>query len=365
LNGNTAENDHIRISVNNDGSFDLYDKKSGNSLKGIGYFEDMGDCGDEYAYASPKNDTVLTTCGKKAEIFAKKTNTEIVFNVKTSLDVPETTDSEKRSVEMARIEFVSVIRLAKESKMAEVDCEIYNTAGNHRLRVIFPNSIDTDTVFVDGQYDLLRRPVVPGEQWINPDNSQRQQAFFMLANDSASMVVANRGLCEYEILRDGKNTAALTVLRCVDRLGDWGVFPTPEAQCKGKNIASYAVGICSCENDEMRKEAYAFATGKMLTYKAKTGIDGSMDDVFSFVELKGKNTVLSAVKKAEDDDAAIVRFYNPSEIDEEIELDFGADFAKAYKTNLNEEIERELVFADRKIRMISPKKKITTIKLEK
>ena len=266
---------------------------------------------------------------------------------------------------MTRIEFVSVIRLAKESKMAEVDCEIFNTADNHRLRVIFPNSIDTDTVFVDGQYDLLRRPVTPGKQWINPDNSQRQQAFFMLSDDRASMVVANRGLCEYEILRDGKNTAALTVLRCVDRLGDWGVFPTPEAQCKGKNVASYAVGVCSGESEEMRKEAYSFATGKMLTYKAKTAINGPMDEAFSFAELKGKNTVLSAVKKAEDDDCIIVRFYNPSESDEEIELDLGADFAKAYKTNLHEEIECELAFEGRKIKTDSPKKKITTIKLEK
>ncbi len=365
LNGNTAENEFIKISINEDGSFDLYDKKSSNSLRKIGYFEDMGDCGDEYAYAPPKSDLVLTTCGKKAEISAKKSNTEVVFTVKNSLDVPSNSDSEKRSGEMTKIEFVSVIRLAKESKMAEVDCEIFNTADNHRLRVIFPNSIDTDTVFVDGQFDLLRRPVTPGKQWINPDNSQRQQAFFMLADDRASMVVANRGLCEYEILRDGKNTAALTVLRCVDRLGDWGVFPTPEAQCKGKNVASYAVGICSCENDEMRKEAYAFATGEMLTYKAKTGIDGSMDEEFSFAELKGKNTLLSAVKKAEDDDCVIVRFYNPSESDEEIELDLGIDFAKAYKTNLNEKIESELAFDGRKLKMNSPKKKITTIKLEK
>ena len=155
------------------------------------------------------------------------------------------------------------------------------------------------------------------------------------------------------------------MLRCVDRLGDWGVFPTPEAQCKGKNTAEYAVGICSDENSEMRKEAYAFATGKMLTYKAKTGIEGDMSEEFSFVELTGKNTVLSAVKKAEDDDSIIVRFYNPSEIGEEIELDFGFDFAKAFETNLNEQIVSELAASGRKLKMTSPKKKITTIKLAK
>ncbi|MBR4292412.1 MAG: alpha-mannosidase, partial [Clostridia bacterium] len=365
LKGNTAENDYIKISVNEDGSFDLYDKKSARSLENVGYFEDMGDCGDEYSYAPPKNDQRLITLGKKADIEAKKSNTEIVFTIRTSLDVPVTTDSEKRSDESTKIDFVSVIRLAKESKMAEVSCEINNTADNHRVRVIFPNNIDTDTVFVDGQYDLLSRPIYPGKQWVNPDNSQRQQAFFMLCDKDSSMVVANRGLCEYEILRDGKNTAALTALRCVAHIGDWGVFPTPEAQCKGKNVASYAVGICSGENDEMRKEAYAFATGEMLTYKAKTSIDGSMAEEFSFAELKGKNTILSAVKKAEDDDCIIVRFYNPSESDEEIELDLGIDFAKAYKTNLNEKIESELAFEGRKLKMNSPKKKITTIKLEK
>ena len=36
---------------------------------------------------------------------------------------------------------------------------------------------------------------------------------------------------------------ALTLLRCVGELGDWGYFPTPEAQCLGEYRFNYSIEV--------------------------------------------------------------------------------------------------------------------------
>ena len=50
------------------------------------------------------------------------------------------------------------------------------------------------------------------------------------------VTVSNKGLNEYEIL--GDDTIAVTILRASGELGDWGYFPTPEAQCLAVSLKS-------------------------------------------------------------------------------------------------------------------------------
>lgn len=364
LNGMTAENPYIKVTMNEDGTFCLYDKLSGQELEGLGYFEESGDAGDEYTYTAPKQDVICSTRGRKAEITVTAGKTQVQFTVLHRLLVPQYSDTEGRSEKTTELIIKSVITVGEQSRMAEVETTMENHAENHRIRVMFPNGIKTDKVYVDGQYDLLERPINPGEQWVNPDNSQRQQAFVMLRDEIASMVVANRGLEEYEVLRDGSNTVAVTLLRGVWHLGDWGVFPTPEAQCKGTQTASYAVGVTSAQNTEFCKQAYAYATGSMLTYQMKAGQVGDMPGRYSFVGIESESSIISAVKKAEDDDGIIVRFYNPTDVTETVKLSFGVEASKLYLANLNEEEQEELMVAGQSVIMESPKKKITTIKMK-
>jgi len=75
-------------------------------------------------------------------------------------------------------------------------------------------------------FDVVERSVTPPEQWENPCNTQRFEAFFALENAKRGLLVSTEGLHEYEVLRNG-DTMALTLLRCVGELGDWGEFATP------------------------------------------------------------------------------------------------------------------------------------------
>lgn len=60
-----------------------------------------------------------------------------------------------------------------------------------------------------------------------------------LFDGEKGVTIGNYGLNEYEILPDN-NTIAITLLRSVGEMGDWGYFPTPEAQCLGQHSLSYS-----------------------------------------------------------------------------------------------------------------------------
>lgn len=71
-----------------------------------------------------------------------------------------------------------------------------------------------------------------------------------------------------------------------------------------------------------------------------------LKESMSFLELEGKNVIISALKKAENENAVVVRLYNLNEEETEVKLHFSQDFKKAWRTNLIEEREDELEVKD-------------------
>lgn len=79
------------------------------------------------------------------------------------------------------------------------------------------------------------------KSWENPTNPQHQQAFVNIHDEEYGVTVGNFGLNEYEVTEDGQ--IAVTLLRSVGELGDWGYFPTPEAQCLGEHRFNYSIEL--------------------------------------------------------------------------------------------------------------------------
>ncbi|XCY70081.1 hypothetical protein ABG808_08870 [Streptococcus iniae] len=62
-----------------------------------------------------------------------------------------------------------------------------------------------------------------------------------MQNDKHAMTLSSKGLFEYEILHNRQ--IALTLLRAVGELGDWGYFPTPDAQCLRDFTLEFAIDL--------------------------------------------------------------------------------------------------------------------------
>lgn len=83
----------------------------------------------------------------------------------------------------------------------------------------------------------------------------------------------------------------------------------------------------------------------------------------SFLEIAGKNLVLSCVKEAQGRDSVIVRLYNPAESDTDAAVSFGFDFKEAFLVNLNEERLEPLKAEAGGVRFTAGKGKIVTIEV--
>ncbi|MBQ3049054.1 MAG: alpha-mannosidase, partial [Oscillospiraceae bacterium] len=273
LTENGAENSFLKFRICGDGSIELWDKTSGRHFEGLHRFEDSGDCGDGYNYFQTKDNSVVYAEGSTCQL-TEHTPYSATYTVRYYINIPAgLTEDKMRSKEIIRHEICSKITLRAASRRLDVETSFANKSENHRLRVLFPNDIQTQTVMADGQFDVVERDITPWKGWENPSNTQRMQAFFGLEDPASGVLVAVKGLCSYEILRDGKNTMALDLLRAVGEIGDWGDFPAPMMQVKGEHVLNYAI-IPYAPQDKAAafESAYGFAQDRFCA--VQTGRHG-------------------------------------------------------------------------------------------
>jgi alpha-mannosidase len=345
------ENEFLAVKFNENGTVDVTDKRSGRTYTGQNLFEDTRDVGNLYNYVQPEGDVAVTTATAKAEISVHEvTPWSVTFKAAVPMDIDaDVTTYVTLSDKVARVDFKTVV---------------VNRMENHRFRALFTSDIETKSVYAEGQFDVVRRDVQPSSFWQNPCNAQRAQAFVTLESDAATdaLMVANRGLCEYEVLRDGRNTLAVTLLRASGEIGDWGVFPTPLGQKLGTWVLEYAMIPY-----DVSRRADAYAEGYTFAYPAAVAIgtpkhEGVLPAAAEYVSFDSEYVRMTAFKKAEERDSAILRFFNTANGTTSLTVDVPA-FKSAWLTNLGEERQEELAIVDGRIVLEIPAKKIFTVEL--
>ncbi|WNS41709.1 alpha-mannosidase [Paenibacillus sp. MMS20-IR301] len=272
--GNTMENAKLSVTVAANGTVTVTDKASGAVYAGLNAYENTGDIGNEYVYRQPDGEAALTTEGLQAEItwvedspFRAVVESVLRWEIPASADeafltekremVPFTERRASRSSRMVPLVLTTRYTLEAGSGMLQVRTSFDNQAKDHRLRALFPTGLAADHHYADSVFEVAKRSNKPAAEWVNPSNAQHQQVFASVADGVNGLAVANKGLNEYEVLLDGHNTIAVTLLRSSSELGDWGVFETPEAQCLGAQSAEYA--IIPYTGDGAESGAYAQA----------------------------------------------------------------------------------------------------------
>ena len=298
---------------------------------------------------------------------------------------------------------------------------VENHARDHRLRVHFPTPIHTDVSHAEGHFDVVTRPLAlpqPAEDWREQPVTTHHQRTFVAVNDGqVGLLVANRGLPEYEVMPGKKNenggvTVALTLLRCVGwlsrddlhcRRGHAGPgLSTPGAQCPGRHTFEYALvpfdpsaefipsrveGLrAGCTQDRPFDGVYpersrgaqdrphgggwenAYAQGHAfnapLRAVAVPASDGPLPPSHSFVQADPTDFVITAVKQAEDGNGLIVRGYNIASKAREVTLRLDRPFRRAMLVNLNEAPQEELATNGNAVRFTTRARQIVTVRFE-
>ncbi|MBC7251323.1 MAG: hypothetical protein H5T62_13675, partial [Anaerolineae bacterium] len=358
----SIENEFFRVTADPaSGTFDLTDKTSGLVLRGLNRFVDGGDRGDEYNYCPPETDRLVDAPAAPPIIRlvesgpARQTlQIEMTYRLPAAL----TPERNARAGETVELPIVTRVSLSPGVRRVDIQTTVDNQAQDHRLRVHFPTPIRTDVSHAEGHFDVVTRPVdLPTDtaDWAEQPTPTHPQRTFVDVNDGErGLMVINKGLPEYEVMREEKTggtlgnsgvTVALTLLRCVgwlsredlvNRPGHAGPgLSTPGAQCPGRHVFEYALvphvgGWQSCF-----RQAHAFnAPLRALP----TGIhQGNLPLTGSFITTNPETVVVSAVKMAEAGDGLIVRVYNIGDEPVEAKLHLWRPFRRAVLVNLNEE----------------------------
>jgi len=371
---NVLENDAMKVVVNEDGSYSLLDKKTGRTYENLGCYEDTGDMGNEYIYIQDTGKQVISTKGRKAEVSCVERNAfRTVVEIRHKMMVPSGMGEElqrqremcidpytrvaNRSFELVEMDVKTVLTLEKSAKGLRVATTICNQAKDHRVRVIFPTGLHASTHMADSAFEVVRRNNRHNDTWTNPCGCERQQCFAAMEDEKGGLLVANRGLYEYEILEEQENAIAVTLLRCVAEMGDWGYFPTPKAQqlgtfCLEFEVVPYAAG----ETGTAFEEGYAFQqdltvaqAGMKRAFLRKPGqvkpelIEGKLPLEMSFLAFEGNGIHMTAFKKGQKKDDLFVRFVNHMEQGEILSFKKEDWMKEVYRSNVIEEKDDVLI----------------------
>lgn len=354
------ENRWLKVTLNSDGSVTVRDKKTRRSYI-TGIFEDTGDIGNEYIYVQSRDGKTVRSTEFSPKIrFLSASPVMARFSVKTCMRIPAGADLTAENpweaiapyndktpgirVGECCMEVENIVTLRAGMRRVEFETILNNNADNHRVRVLTTSNLVTDSVEADTPFDVVRRSIVPWEGWINPTRSGKMQNFFRLSEKNAGVAVAGRGLCEYEVLRDDARTMALTLHRGVHHLGDWGVFPTPDAQCHGTLRVEYALLPFAGEREKHENAAAAFlyAAGELIAVGAAPHT-GSMKADGSLLGVKAPAGIqFSALKQHEDRRSVILRLYSIADEEKTVKLELDGLFSAVYQTDMNEERQRKI-----------------------
>ncbi|MBL1228079.1 alpha-mannosidase [Enterococcus sp. BWB1-3] len=352
-NGRILENEQVKVEVAADGSIAITDKGTGKTVENLLVFEDVGDIANEYIFKQPEGDQAILSTNFTHNIKIME-NSDICGKIclTQTLRIPKSADElleeeqkavvdfryrkAQRSKEMVPFTIETLITIDRVNKHVGFETTIDNQAKDHRLRVLFPTGIKAETHEADSIYEAVVRPNKVSSHWENPANPQHQHAFVNLHDSYFGVTVSNIGLNEYEIIED---TIALTLLRCTGELGDWGWFPTPEAQCIGQHTFTYAIEFHG--RPDQRYQTYRHAHSLQIPFSTKQlpRQIGSLPGCNQYLIVEGDTFAVTALKRSKEKNRLVLRGYNLS--DKHADLTIKKDKEQLFLLNLLEEDQKQ------------------------
>lgn len=375
------ENEYISTLINKDGAIDLTCKETGKQYKDILRIEDSEDCGDSYVYGKAMRGRTYTSDGLVPEI---KCISGSIFDTRYSLvyhmELPECFIEETglRSGKLVANRIEMIIGLKKGSRWLDIDFNIDNASKDHRLRVLVNTGVNTDFTYAAAPFDVIerdRKDVLKGIK----NGTQPNSAFVDIWDGVEGIAVLNQGIHEYEHLMDDKGSVSMTLLRVNGKIevhskGD--TWQVPGNQCLRKiklKMALYphtgdwrASGVISRSREflnpvlnyyqpaDIRKftggrPAVQDSDIKEIFYRADSFAHIVLPHDLRLFDIKGKDVVISAVKRCENDDSIVIRLYNNSSVESEFEITYFKPLKSVWKLNMKEESVAELPYRENRL----------------
>ncbi|EKF1958595.1 mannosylglycerate hydrolase [Listeria monocytogenes] len=338
------ENEFYEIHLADNHSLTIHDKKAGRTYTDQMIFVENGDDGDSYNYSPPRKDLVISS--KEAVINSVESSISSVnqtLTISFTLNVPYNLEERANGEKNNEMTIKTVISLRKNEELIRFDVQVANHVLSHRLCVTFATEIASKFSTADQLFAPIKRPVrLPemdvweAEEWQEaPISIEAMQSFVSLHDESHGVAVMTEGVREYEIIGENYDTISLTLFRTFSHMGKTdllyrpgrasgeSIVATPDAQLLGEINATFALTLFESSFDEadIAKKAKEYLSNPPV-YQMSDFLNGrliyvyrdeekTLDATYSLGLPAIDGAIISAVKKAEDSDAFITRFFNP------------------------------------------------------
>ena len=368
------ENRFWRITVNANGTVRLEDKQSGLTYDQVFELEESSDDGDEYDYSPARAEWVLRSGTQTAEHQIIHEAWQSHATIRLAMNVPVNLAARAARQCNGHLEAQLRVTLSHNSPRIDVAVTLNNQADDHRVRLRIPTPFACEQVLTDTQFGSMYRPVEDDAmaRWKEEGWEEAPVPVWNFLNYAAleqqgqGIALFTEGLREVEIVGERHDTFALTLLRGVGALGKSGLalrpgrpsgihLPTPDSQMRGE---------LSCRLSLWPFQGNALAAGvaqqarnwltpvqcynKIPWDAMKLNPSGiTTPPCYSLLQMTSNGAQLSALKKAEDREALIVRVYNPScEAACGAQIAFGEPLKAWQQTGMDEAPQTGSIFPD-------------------
>jgi len=243
---------------------------------------------------------------------------------------------------------------------------IDNKYPNIRLRVKFDTLIDRKVCFRETQFGVIPEPTefFTRGGGVKPSGVPNFLSWFDVSDGTRGITFMNKGLPAVEKV----GTAAyITLFRGVYGLSADGIagplVPTPDALELKSYTFEYAVQPHDGDwrQAEIYKQAPEFHN---LPIAIPADARGALPSEYSFLKISPHNLILSALKKAEDSDGVILRFFETKGEATEAEVELFKAIKRLTLVDLLEREQGELPFEGNRFSLEVKPFEIVTLKLE-
>lgn len=158
-----AENEFLKVTVQDNGTIRIADKRTGLVYDRLCSYLDDGEIGDGWFHVGPVEDRLIDSRGFECMIETVENGpVRTVFQVSQTVRLPrellQGPHGLRRSSDVAAVEIRTRIGLSRGAGYVDVETIVENQARDHRLRLVVPTGVTEPTYFVNQAFAFIRRP---------------------------------------------------------------------------------------------------------------------------------------------------------------------------------------------------------------
>ena len=349
--GNVLDNGLLRITIQPNGTLDVYDYETEKTVSGLNTLYDIGSAGDFWVHREPYYNSILSNKGGAARIeLIANSSLSATYRITVTLDIPESLDESRtaRSHHTVPTEIATEVTLKKASRRVDFVTSLDNRCGDHMMVASFPTGIAAEQADWESPFEIRRRDV---DKFTNENGKkgpelerQAMQNFLHLSDDTASFSLFTKGLKEVGTTSDRGAVINLTLFRAATNTfpihNDLLIgFENETSQCYGKQRFEYAVYVGKPEmtTAQVIAESRKYITPPIAA-ELGAGTGGQLAQELSFLKKENDRVVISCLKRCEKDEKALIlRLYNPTDSVQQDHLTFDKPIRSAVLTDMKEE----------------------------